>query len=86
LKIKQLNVSVETKIKDNIFVNLVVACQYKILPDMIQNNISLLSILIGSEHKFHCKIWMMCFPKKIIIVNVVKSDLEEHTASVMEFL
>jgi len=35
LKIKQLNVSVETKTKDNVFVNLVVAVQYWVLPDKV---------------------------------------------------
>ncbi|KAL6633052.1 band 7 family-domain-containing protein [Neocallimastix sp. 'constans'] len=35
LKIKQLNVSVETKTKDNVFVNLVVAVQYRVLPDKV---------------------------------------------------
>ncbi|KAL6633049.1 band 7 family-domain-containing protein [Neocallimastix sp. 'constans'] len=35
LKIKQLNVSVETKTKDNVFVNLVVAVQYRVLADKV---------------------------------------------------
>jgi len=35
LKIKQLNVSVETKTKDNVFVDLVVAVQYKVLPNKV---------------------------------------------------
>jgi len=35
LKIQQLNVSVETKTKDNVFVNLVVAVQYRVLPDKV---------------------------------------------------
>ncbi|KAG4087074.1 band 7 family-domain-containing protein [Neocallimastix lanati (nom. inval.)] len=35
LKIQQLNVSVETKTKDNVFVNLVVAVQYRVLADKV---------------------------------------------------
>ncbi|KAL6633043.1 hypothetical protein U3516DRAFT_885548, partial [Neocallimastix sp. 'constans'] len=35
LKIKHLNVSVETKTKDNVFVNLVVVVQYRVLPDKV---------------------------------------------------
>jgi len=35
LRINQLNVSVETKTNDNVFVNLVVAVQYRVLPDKV---------------------------------------------------
>jgi len=35
LKIKQLDVSVETKTKDNVFVNLLVAVQYRVLQDKV---------------------------------------------------
>lgn len=35
LRINQLNVSVETKTQDNVFVNLVVAVQYRVLPDKV---------------------------------------------------
>jgi len=35
LKINQLNVSVETKTLDNVFVNLMVAVQYEVLPDKV---------------------------------------------------
>ena len=35
LRINQLNVSVETKTQDNVFVNLVVAVQYRVLPNKV---------------------------------------------------
>jgi len=35
LKIQQLNVSVETKTKDNVFVNIVIAVQYRVLADKV---------------------------------------------------
>ncbi len=35
LRINQLNVSVETKTKDNVFVNVVVSVQYQVLPNKV---------------------------------------------------
>jgi len=87
LKIKQLNVSVETKTKDNVFVDLVVAVQYKVLPDKVYEACYMLQ---DPEQQINAFVFDLVraqvplldlddvFAKKDDIANAVKKELDSQ--------
>jgi regulator of protease activity HflC (stomatin/prohibitin superfamily) len=87
LKIKQLNVSVETKTKDNVFVDLVVAVQYKVLPDKVYEACYMLQ---DPEQQINAFVFDLVraqvplldlddvFSKKDDIANAVKKELDSQ--------
>jgi regulator of protease activity HflC (stomatin/prohibitin superfamily) len=89
LKIKQLNVSVETKTKDNVFVNLVVAVQYRVLADKVYEACYMLQ---DPEQQIKAFVFDLVraqvplldlddvFSKKDDIAIAVKSELEGQMA------
>ena len=89
LKIKQLNVSVETKTKDNVFVDLVVAVQYKVLPDKVYEACYMLQ---DPEQQINAFVFDLVraqvplldlddvFAKKDDIANAVKKELDSQMA------
>jgi len=89
LKITQLNVSVETKTKDNVFVNLVVAVQYKVLPDKVYEACYMLQ---DPEQQINAFVFDLVraqvplldlddvFAKKDDIANAVKAELDSQMA------
>jgi len=89
LKINQLNVSVETKTKDNVFVNLVVAVQYRVLSDKVYEACYTLE---DPEQQINAFVFDLVraqvplldlddvFSKKDDIANAVKAELEGQMA------
>jgi len=89
LKIQQLNVSVETKTKDNVFVNLVVAVQYRVLADKVYEACYMLQ---DPEQQIKAFVFDLVraqvplldlddvFSKKDDIAIAVKSELEGQMA------
>ena len=89
LKITKLNVSVETKTKDNVFVNLVVAVQYKVLPDKVYEACYMLQ---DPEQQINAFVFDLVraqvplldlddvFAKKDDIANAVKAELDSQMA------
>jgi len=87
LKIKQLNVSVETKTKDNVFVDLVVAVQYKVLPNKVYEACYMLQ---DPEQQINAFVFDLVraqvplldlddvFAKKDDIANAVKKELDSQ--------
>ena len=87
LKIKQLNVSVETKTKDNVFVDLVVAVQYKVLPNKVYEACYMLQ---DPEQQINAFVFDLVraqvplldlddvFSKKDDIANAVKKELDSQ--------
>jgi len=89
LKIKQLNVSVETKTKDNVFVNLVVAVQYRVLADkvyeacyMLQDPEQQIKAFVFDLVRAQVPLLVLddVFSKKDDIAVAVKSELEGQMA------
>jgi len=89
LRINQLNVSVETKTKDNVFVNLVVAVQYKVLPDkiyeacyMLQDPKQQIKAFVFDLVRAQVPLLVLddVFSKKDDIANAVKAELEGQMA------
>ncbi|ORX87652.1 hypothetical protein BCR32DRAFT_324335 [Anaeromyces robustus] len=89
LKISQLNVTVETKTQDNVFVSLVVAVQYKVLPDKVYEACYMLE---DPEQQIKAFVFDLVraqvpllslddvFAKKDDIAIAVKSELEGQMA------
>lgn len=89
LRISQLNVSVETKTQDNVFVNLVVAVQYRVLPEKVYEACYMLQ---DPEHQIRAFVFDLVraqvpklvlddvFSKKDDIAIAVKNELEEQMA------
>jgi len=89
LKIQQLNVSVETKTKDNVFVNIVVAVQYRVLADKVYEACYTLQ---DPEQQIKAFVFDLVraqvplldlddvFSKKDDIADAVKRELEEQMA------
>ena len=89
LKIKQLNVSVETKTKDNVFVDLVVAVQYNVLPNKVYEACYMLQ---DPEQQIKAFVFDLVraqvplldlddvFAKKDDIANAVKKELDSQMA------
>ncbi|ORX79803.1 hypothetical protein BCR32DRAFT_294193 [Anaeromyces robustus] len=87
LKINQLDVSVETKTKDNVFVSLIVAVQYKVLPNKVYEACYTLE---DPEQQIKAFVFDLVraqvplldlddvFSKKDDIANAVKAELEEQ--------
>jgi len=87
LKIKQLNVSVETKTKDNVFVDLVVAVQYNVLPNKVYEACYMLQ---DPEQQIKAFVFDLVraqvplldlddvFAKKDDIANAVKKELDSQ--------
>ena len=84
-RISQLNVSVETKTQDNVFVNIIVAVQFKILPSkvyeacyMLQDPESQITAFVFDLIRAQVPNLTLddVFSKKDDIANAVKSDLE----------
>jgi len=87
LKIKQLNVSVETKTKDNVFVDLVVAVQYNVLPNKVYEACYMLQ---DPEQQINAFVFDLVraqvplldlddvFAKKDDIANAVKKELDSQ--------
>jgi len=89
LRIKQLDVSVETKTKDNVFVNLVVAVQYRVLPEkvyeacyMLQEPEQQIKAFVFDLVRAQVPLLVLddVFAKKDDIANAVKAELEEQMA------
>jgi regulator of protease activity HflC (stomatin/prohibitin superfamily) len=86
LKIHQLDVTVETKTKDNVFVSVAVAVQYKVLPRKIYEAYY---VLQDPEHQMRAFVFDLVraqvpslilddvFSKKDDIANAVKRELDE---------
>lgn len=89
MKISQLNVTVETKTQDNVFVSLVVAVQYKVLPDKVYEACYMLE---DPEQQIKAFVFDLVraqvpllslddvFAKKDDIAIAVKSELEGQMA------
>jgi len=89
LRINQLNVSVETKTKDNVFVNLLVAVQYRVLPEKVYEACYMLQ---DPEEQIKAFVFDLVraqvplldlddvFSKKDDIANAVKTELEGQMA------
>lgn len=84
-RINQLNVSVETKTQDNVFVNIIVAVQFKILPSkvyeacyMLQDPESQITAFVFDLIRAQVPNLTLddVFSKKDDIANAVKADLE----------
>ena len=54
LKIQQLDVIIETKTKDNVFVKMKVSVQFKVIQDKLTPPIKRPDCLIGDWHNFYC--------------------------------
>lgn len=89
LRISQLNVSVETKTQDNVFVNLVVAVQYRVLPEKVYEACYMLN---DPEYQIKAFVFDLVraqvpklvlddvFSKKDDIAIAVKNELEGQMA------
>jgi len=89
LKIQQLNVSVETKTKDNVFIDIVVAVQYRVLTDKVYEACYTLQ---DPEQQIKAFVFDLVraqvplldlddvFSKKDEIADAVKRELEEQMA------
>ena len=89
LKINQLNVTVETKTQDDVFVSLVVAVQYRVLPDkvyeacyMLQDPEQQIKAFVFDLVRAQVPLLILddVFSKKDDIANAVKTELEGQMA------
>lgn len=90
LRIHQLNVEVETKTKDNVFVNIVIAVQYKVLETKIYESYYMLQDPVGQIKAFVFDLVRAqvpeqflddVFSKKDNIANAIKRELETPMAN-----
>ena len=96
LKIQQLNVLVETKTKDNVFVNIVVAVQYRVLADKVyeacytlQDPKEQIKAFVFDLVRAQVPLldWMMYSQRKMILLMLSKENLQNKWQNlVMELL